>query len=335
MLMPLRSASNGRHGSGETSCSALKPNRHAAAQRVDAADHRRVDQAEADHPLGRARTPWRSTSTRVETVTRRPFEPERLLHEAGERVRRVDERAAVVGREARRRRRAGGRRLRSRRCSRSRCRARPRCAPRRGARARADRVDEAVAVQAEPGEAGCCGSPRRRAARGSGAVSRPATRPIQVASGVWPEVVRRRRRCAGSRRAAAQGGLADAARRWSRCRRRSAAGRWGRARERGRQESGPRLSRAVSDGATGPLSHRRRRRSITLATIDAAEDDDHRARRRARAGRAPEAVQQGAEDERAGCPWPMKKPHANSATAEPRADGASSVASVCIELCSM
>ena len=33
--------------------------------------------------------------------------------------------------------------------------------------------------------------------------------------------------------------------------------------------------------------------------------------------------------------WPTKKPHAKSATAEPRADGASSVASVCIELCSM
>ena len=31
----------------------------------------------------------------------------------------------------------------------------------------------------------------------------------------------------------------------------------------------------------------------------------------------------------------MKKPHANRATAEPRADGASSVASVCSELCSM
>ena len=34
-------------------------------------------------------------------------------------------------------------------------------------------------------------------------------------------------------------------------------------------------------------------------------------------------------------PWPMKKPHAKRATAEPRAVGASSVASVCIELCSM
>ena len=31
----------------------------------------------------------------------------------------------------------------------------------------------------------------------------------------------------------------------------------------------------------------------------------------------------------------MKKPQAKRATAEPRAEGASSVASVCIELCSM
>ena len=36
----------------------------AAAQRVDAADDRRVGEAEANQPLGRARTPWRSTSRR-------------------------------------------------------------------------------------------------------------------------------------------------------------------------------------------------------------------------------------------------------------------------------
>ena len=81
MLMPLRSASNGRQGSGETSCERVEAEQHAAAQRVDAADHRRVDQAEADQPLGR-REHLGARRAGGRDRDARPFEAERLLHEA-------------------------------------------------------------------------------------------------------------------------------------------------------------------------------------------------------------------------------------------------------------
>ena len=50
--MPRRPASNGRQSSGDTSSSELKPNRTAAAQRIDAADDRRIRETQANQALG-------------------------------------------------------------------------------------------------------------------------------------------------------------------------------------------------------------------------------------------------------------------------------------------
>ena len=52
---------------------------------------------------------------------------------------------------------------------------------------RVDGVDEAVLLQAEPGEPVVAALPGGRAAGATAPHSRPATRPIQVASGVGPK----------------------------------------------------------------------------------------------------------------------------------------------------
>ena len=113
---------------GRDQLQGVEAEQHAAAQGVDAADHRRIDEAQAQQPLGR-REHLGARRAGGRDGDARPFEAERVVDEVGERVRRVDERVAVVGREARRRRRGRGRRLRWRRCSRSRCRGRARRGP--------------------------------------------------------------------------------------------------------------------------------------------------------------------------------------------------------------
>ena len=94
-LMPLRSASNGRHGSGDTSSSELKPNStlpHSVSTPptiAASARPRRISRSACANTLA-------LDEQAVETVTLRPVEAERLLHEIAERMRRVNDRAAQV-----------------------------------------------------------------------------------------------------------------------------------------------------------------------------------------------------------------------------------------------
>ena len=292
-LMPLRSASNGRHGSGETSCSALKPNRtlpHSVSTPPTTAASAR--------PRRSSRSAVANTLAldehAVETVTHGPSRSSASLHEAGERMRRVHAAGCGCRRESRRRRRARGRRPRSRRCSRSRCRARARRAPRRGARAPRATASMKPSPAGRARRAGCCGTPRRRAPSGSGAASRPATRPIQVASGRRPEVVRRQGAAAGAQ-GGEQGGLADAGGGGRRVGGDAQRGDGGGTAD-GRAGSGPAIiagALAAADAAAQPGAA-----VDDVGDDDPAEDDDHRRDREQRRPR-PEAVQQRAEDERA------------------------------------
>ena len=136
---------------GRDELQGVEAEQDAAAKRVDAADDRRVDQAQAKHPLG-AGEHLRARRARRRDRHARTFEIERLAHEGGERMRRVDQRVAVVGGEGAARvevavgvlGRADARRRRAQH---------DRDARRAVALARGmDGVDEAVALQAQPGE---------------------------------------------------------------------------------------------------------------------------------------------------------------------------------------
>ena len=204
-------------------------------------------------------------------VTHGPSSASASLHEVGERMRRVDPRVAVVGREsAVDVERAIG--VFGRADARGRGAEDDRDARRAVALARGmDGVDEAVGLQAEPGQPVVAAIPggerlgqRRRFEPGDAADPGRQRR--------RPEIVRRQARCGPRAARRAEQPCRDRPR-WSRCRRRFEAERS--VRHGGLRQLGPRLS--VDD----------------LRDDDAAEDDDHRRRRDQRRARA-EAVQQTA-----------------------------------------
>ena len=86
-------------GIGRDQLQGVEAEQDAAAQGVDAADDRRVGQAEPEHPLG-AGEHLGARRAGGRDGDARPFEAERLLDEAGQRMRRVHERVAVARRKA-------------------------------------------------------------------------------------------------------------------------------------------------------------------------------------------------------------------------------------------
>ena len=189
--MPSRSASNGRHGSGDTSSSELKPNSTLPHKRVDAADHRRIDQARAESSARPRRTPWRSTSRRSRssrTGLRRPSAACTNMPSecgvctsgaalvGGKRPSRVELGVGIFGFADARCRRADHQRD-----------ALGAVALARGGH----RVEEAIRLAGRARPAGCCGNPSRRVRPAARSSSRPSTRPIQVASGRAPKSLAR------------------------------------------------------------------------------------------------------------------------------------------------
>ena len=293
-LMPRRATSNGRHGSGETSSSELKPNStlpHSVSTpptTAASASPARISRSACANTLA-------LEEHAVATVTQTPVRPSAcwtkspsecgvcMIGGAG---------PADSGPPASRR----GRPPRSRRCSTSKCRhdatrsarsARAPRAPRRGSRRRRGR-----AMQAD-----CCGIPIRRAA-GQRLRFEPGDAADPGRERRRAEVVRRSARCA-DRAGATAALLGRRRRRWSRCRRRCAAGRWGAGTGREAQESGLRIiaaclrARAAAPAeAARPIDQRptttRPRTTITAATASSAVARPRRAAgRRRRAGRAP------------------------------------------------
>ena len=98
MLMPLRVGVERPARMGRDELERVEAEQDAAAQRVDAADDGRVDQAEPEQPLRRGEhLGARRAGGRDRDA--RPFEAERLWTKPAERMRRVDERVAVAGGE--------------------------------------------------------------------------------------------------------------------------------------------------------------------------------------------------------------------------------------------
>ena len=167
MLMPLRSASNGRHGSGETSCSALKPNRtlpHSVSTPPTIAASAR--------PSRSIRSALANTlaldEQAVETVTLGPSRSSASWTKRVERMRRVHLRVAVARRKAafaveRAVRVFGGADARGRGAEHERDPGRA-VALARGMGG----VDEVVGDAGRARRAGCCGTPSAASGWGSG-----------------------------------------------------------------------------------------------------------------------------------------------------------------------
>ena len=189
--MPLRSASKGRQGSGDTSSSELKPNStlpHSVSTPPTTAAStrpRRISRSAEAKTLA-------LDEQAVEMVSAGPSRPSASCTNIASECGVWTSGPPLVGREA-----AVGvelrvGQLRSRRCSRWRCRAPARCAPGRSARAPPPPLpgSRRPAGRARPG--GCCGNPSRPGRPAGGVSSRPSTRPIQVGSGAAPKSLARR-----------------------------------------------------------------------------------------------------------------------------------------------
>ena len=196
MLMPSRCASKGRHGRGRNELQGVEAEQDAAAQRVDAADDGRVDQAQAQHPLGGGehlgarRAGGRDRHARALQV-------ERFVHEVGERMRRVHERVAIARRKAtvgveRAIGVFGGADARGRGAEDHRD-ARRAVALARGQGG----VDEAVGDEAEPGEPVVAAVPALRAPSATAPIRARRHGRSRSASGVDAEVVRPQRASPG------------------------------------------------------------------------------------------------------------------------------------------
>ena len=180
------SASNGRHGCLRHQLQRVEAEQHAAAQRIDAADERRVGQPGLDQARG-LREHLRARRARGRDGHARPAQPGGVLHEIAERMRRVHDRALQVGREGG----PGVGRFEARIGFFGRADARGRRADDDGdavgavALARgAHRVEHPVLLQRQPGEPVVAAFPARRAPRAALRISRPSTRPIQQSSAV-------------------------------------------------------------------------------------------------------------------------------------------------------
>ena len=178
----------------------VEAEQHAAAQGVDAADHRGIDEAGWISRSACANT-LALDEQAVATVTHGPRRPVRLAHEIAQRMRRVHDRAQHALGELHRARRASScrsrRPLRLRRCWRWRCPAPARRARRRGARA------AAAIASSKPS---CCSASQasrllRQSQRASAAGSGDVFQAVDAAD---PGVQRRRAEIVAAQPAAAR-----------------------------------------------------------------------------------------------------------------------------------